>query len=121
MAVSPAQSGCQVIAQFDAERVEMGDIIQLQNGHIRSGNGESHEMPGVGGQAERHGCLFDDFFACERGTTPQELLQRGVYVCLCSRNLEGDVWEVLARDESLLRREHISAHRIRPALRNPTR
>ena len=45
------------------------------------------------------------------------LLQRGVYICLCSRNTPEDVWDVMAREESVLRREHISAHRISPMLR----
>ena len=40
----------------------------------------------------------------------------GVYVCLCSRNDEGDVWAAMARDECELRREHIAAYRIAPAL-----
>ncbi len=39
----------------------------------------AHEMPGVGGQAARHGCDFGSFFACDAGTTPSELLQRGIY------------------------------------------
>ena len=39
----------------------------------------AHEMPGIGGQEERHGCEFDTFFACEEGATPNRLLKRGVY------------------------------------------
>jgi len=38
-----------------------------------------HEMPGIGGQAERGGCDFGTFFACDRGATPQNLLTKGIY------------------------------------------
>ena len=37
-----------------------------------------HEMPGLG-QEERHACSFDKFFACDHGTTPAVLLNRGIY------------------------------------------
>ena len=36
-------------------------------------------VPGVGGQDARDAVDFGAFFSCEHGTTPQELLQRGVY------------------------------------------
>ena len=39
----------------------------------------AHEMPGIGGQAERFGCEFGTFFSCIDGATPGELLKRGVY------------------------------------------
>ena len=39
----------------------------------------AHEMPGVGGQEERHGCEFCTFFSCLDGATPESLLRRGVY------------------------------------------
>merc|ERR1719506_2271966 len=35
-------------------------------------------MHGVG-QEERRPCHFSDLFACDRGTTPRDLLQRGIY------------------------------------------
>ena len=39
-----------------------------------------HEMSSdVGGQDERHGCTFDQLYACKNGATPQSLLRRGVY------------------------------------------
>lgn len=34
----------------------------------------AHEMIGFGGQASRHGCEFADFFSCDEGTTPDDLL-----------------------------------------------
>ena len=42
---------------------------------------------------------------------------RGVYLALCSRNLEHDVWSALERDECTLKREHVAAHRVAPTLR----
>lgn len=39
----------------------------------------AHEMPGVGGQEERHGVDFSSFFANANGATPTELLKRGIY------------------------------------------
>ena len=39
----------------------------------------AHEMVGFGGQTERHGCEFSDFFACADGTTPSDLIFRGIY------------------------------------------
>jgi len=38
----------------------------------------AHEMPGDGEQA-RSGCEFGSFFSCADGTTPGELLKRGIY------------------------------------------
>jgi hypothetical protein len=38
-----------------------------------------HEMRGMGGQKERHGCDFDSFFSCPEGATPPVLMQRNVY------------------------------------------
>ena len=39
----------------------------------------AHEMPGVGGQAARHGCEFGAFFSNPDGATPNSLLKRGIY------------------------------------------
>jgi len=39
----------------------------------------AHEMLGVGGQEARHAVDFGTFFSCEKGATPQELLQLGIY------------------------------------------
>jgi hypothetical protein len=39
----------------------------------------THEMPGLGSNEERDACRFELFFACDDGTTPDELLARGVY------------------------------------------
>jgi len=39
----------------------------------------AHEMPGIGGQEARHAVDFGAFFACSEGTTPHELLQKGIY------------------------------------------
>jgi len=38
-----------------------------------------HEMPGMGGQEARSGCEFGQFFSCEDGATPNELLRKGIY------------------------------------------
>ena len=38
-----------------------------------------HEMPGIGGQKQRHAVEFDRFFACEDGSTPDALLHKGIY------------------------------------------
>ena len=50
-----------------------------------------HEMPGPGGQAERHGCSFDTFFQNDEGATPHELLQRGIYSQIAI-GLKGGEW-----------------------------
>ena len=52
-----------------------------------------HEMPGVGGQAERHGCVFDVFFPNSLGvtSTPHELLQRNIYSQIATP-LKGGAW-----------------------------
>jgi len=39
----------------------------------------AHEMPGDGGQEARHACEFGEFFSCEDGATPGDLLKRGIY------------------------------------------
>jgi hypothetical protein len=39
----------------------------------------AHEMPGIGGQEDRKGCDFAEFFANEDGSTPQDLLHKGIY------------------------------------------
>ena len=41
--------------------------------------------------AERHGCEFAQFFACERGACPQELLQRGIFAQIATA-LKGGPW-----------------------------
>ena len=50
-----------------------------------------HEMSGVGGQAARHACEFGDFFACDDGATPEELLRRGIYSQIATP-LKGSEW-----------------------------
>jgi hypothetical protein len=60
----------------------------------------AHEMVGVG-QDERHPCDFDSFFACDRGTTPQQLLQRGIYSSIAVP-LKGLEW----RQVSMVMLEH---------------
>lgn len=50
----------------------------------------AHEMMGVG-QDDRHPCEFDAFFGCDRGTTPPELLHRGIYRDIATP-LKGRVW-----------------------------
>jgi len=39
----------------------------------------AHEMPGLGGQEERLCCEFGQFFANPSGSTPTDLLKRGIY------------------------------------------
>jgi len=51
----------------------------------------AHEMPGLGGQEKRFGCEFASFFSCPDGTTPSELLQRGVYSSIAIP-LKGGPW-----------------------------
>jgi len=50
-----------------------------------------HEMPGAGGQEARFGCEFSSFFACADGTTPAELLTRGIYSSIAVP-LKGGPW-----------------------------
>jgi len=50
-----------------------------------------HEMPGGGGQEARFGCEFGAFFSCADGTTPTELLQRGIYSSVAVP-LKGGPW-----------------------------
>ena len=50
-----------------------------------------HEMVGSGGQEARHGCEFSAFFACEDGTTPGDLLRRGIYAKIAVP-LKGGPW-----------------------------
>ena len=56
-----------------------------------------HEMPGVGGQAGRHGCEFDLFFNNEQGATPLELLRMDIYSQIATP-LKGGAW----RDVSIV-------------------
>jgi len=56
-----------------------------------------HEMPGVGGQAERHACEFANFFSCARGTTPKSLQNRDIYSSIATP-LKGGAW----RDASMV-------------------
>ena len=51
----------------------------------------AHEMPGLGGQEARGGCEFGSFFANDKGATPQELLQAGIYAEIASA-LRGGAW-----------------------------
>ena len=46
---------------------------------------------GVGGQEARHGCAFDIFFSHAIGTTPQELIQAGIYNGIAI-GLKGGPW-----------------------------
>ena len=50
-----------------------------------------HEMPGVGGQEARHGCMFDVLFACAEGATPESLLKAGIYSVIATP-LKGGAW-----------------------------
>jgi hypothetical protein len=50
----------------------------------------AHEMVGVG-QGERRPCEFGNFFVCDRGTTPPELLHRGIYDAIATP-LKGLEW-----------------------------
>ena len=50
-----------------------------------------HEMPGVGGQCERGGCEFVNFFACTEGATPQYLLKADIYSAIATP-LKGGAW-----------------------------
>lgn len=50
----------------------------------------AHEMPGIE-EAKRHACKFDDFFACERGTTPADLVSKGIYANAAVA-LKGSAW-----------------------------
>lgn len=45
------------------------------------------------------------------------LRRRGVLLALCSRNVEADVWEAIEAGGTPVRREHLAASRIAPALR----
>ena len=51
----------------------------------------AHEMPGIGGQAARHGVDFSTFFACSLGATPPDLLKRGIYTQIAVP-LKGGAW-----------------------------
>ena len=42
-------------------------------------------------QEDRFPCDFGNFFACDRGTTPQELVQRGIYGPIATP-LRGGAW-----------------------------
>ena len=48
-----------------------------------------HEMPGIGGQAERHGVAFATFFASD--ATPLPLLKAGIYATIAVA-LKGGAW-----------------------------
>lgn len=50
-----------------------------------------HEMQGLGGQALRHGCLFECFFSHPNGATPQELLAADIYSQIATP-LKGGPW-----------------------------
>ena len=49
----------------------------------------AHEMPGVGGQGERHGVAFSTFFASD--ATPMELIKAGIYATIAVA-LKGGAW-----------------------------
>jgi hypothetical protein len=79
----------------------------------------THEMIGEG-QDSRFPCDFSTFFVCDRGTTPQELLQRGIYssiaipfkglewrrastvMLLCAVEVQGDFSEAQEKDKNEL-------------------
>ena len=67
-------AGCRV--QIGSRRGCPGcaDSLALALSFLR----QAHEMPGSGGQAARHGCEFSTFFSCVDGTTPEDLLHRGI-------------------------------------------
>jgi len=50
----------------------------------------AHEMTGVG-QDHRFGCEFSAFFSCPEGSTPTDLLKRGIYSEIAVA-LKGDSW-----------------------------
>ena len=51
----------------------------------------AHEMPGIGGQAERSGVEFSTFFSCPEGATPDGLLKLGIYSQIAVP-LKGGAW-----------------------------
>ena len=51
----------------------------------------AHEMIGVDGQEARAGCDFHTFFSCARGSTPQNLLRKGIYNKIAVP-LKGGAW-----------------------------
>ena len=51
----------------------------------------AHEMIGVGGQESRFGCEFANFFSCDDGATPRQLLERGIYGTIAVA-LKGGNW-----------------------------
>ena len=50
-----------------------------------------HTIPIGIEEAKRHACKFDDFFACERGTTPADLVSKGIYANAAVA-LKGSAW-----------------------------
>ena len=56
----------------------------------------AHEMVGIGGQEDRHGCEFGEFFASPDGATPQELLGMGIYGKIAIA-LKGGAWREASR------------------------
>jgi len=66
-------------------RGEQSELLAIELDHAMDDNVHlllAHEMIGLGGQENRHGCNFADFFECERGQTPDTLLRRGVYTSI---------------------------------------
>ena len=57
----------------------------------------AHEMIGFGGQEARFGCEFQQFFGCEDGATPPDLLHKGIYAQIAVA-LKGGPW----RDASMV-------------------
>ena len=51
----------------------------------------AHEMPGMGGQEARFACEFSTFFSSADGSTPGELLRRGIYSTIAVP-LKGGPW-----------------------------
>ena len=51
----------------------------------------AHEMTGFGGQEARFGCEFANFFSCDEGTTPSDLIRNGIYATIAVA-LKGGEW-----------------------------
>ena len=79
-----------------------------------------HEMPGVGGQAERYGCPFDIFFEHEDGATPPQLLKAKIYSAIATP-LKGGAWRSVSMvlvAQALAEREE--GRKIARGLASPT-
>ena len=77
----------------------------------------AHEMPGIGGQAERGAVHFDDLFECDAGATPKRLLSAGIYHKI-AHVLKGGAWR---RTSLLLIAKEIVKTASAPVCLEPTR